>query len=409
MYLGVHQPMSLARASALALPVLLTLIACGTESSQDPGSEFIPVPPRQEAPGKSGEFESGGDKNGAEGSSLGSCAESATSVKREPSSMMLLVDRSGSMHIKLPSGDTRWQATKKGLADLVRALPSSAHVGAMMFPQGDAPVNAYCGIDASINDVKCTAGWPEPASAARCSVATYKPGVDAKALNASQISAIDALVAKSDAEFYWGTPLAPAVSAAVAAQKASAVKGARSVILLTDGNPTSCDGSGIDNSISHVVDAAAAGNKDGVRTFVIGVIDDARQAARAENLSPVAVAGGTLRTATCAADNSCFYAVTAATFATDIKKVFEEISAQAFDCKFNVPEPKAGAVADPSTLNVEVTSGGSSYVIKRDESKKDGWDYLPGGKQLEVYGEACKKLSDNVNVKVVMGCKTQVR
>ncbi|MBS2019019.1 MAG: VWA domain-containing protein [Deltaproteobacteria bacterium] len=396
--------MSLARATALALPVVLTLVACGSEPTEDPSSEFIPVPSRQDPAKTPGAFEG----EGAEG--LGACAEGAVSVKREPSSIMLLVDRSGSMHIKLPSGESRWQATKKGLSDLVRALPSSAHVGAMMFPQGDAPVNPYCGIDAALNDVKCTAGWPEPAEAARCSTATYKPGVAASSLGPSQISAIDALVAKSDTEFYWGTPLAPALNAAVATQKASTVKGARSVILLTDGNPTSCDGSGISNDISHVVAAAAAGNKDGVKTFVIGVIDTARQAARAENLSPVAVAGGTLRSATCAADNSCFYAVTAASFATDIKKVFEEISAKAFDCKFNVPEPKPGAVADPNTLNIEVTGSGGSYVIKRDPSKKDGWDYLPGGKQLEVYGEACRKLAnDDLSVKVVVGCKTQVR
>jgi len=405
--------MSLARLSSLSLslPILLTLVACGTESTGDPTSEFVPVPPRQETPGDPAGDLNGDGKGAGEGSSLGSCAESATPIKREPSSMLLLVDRSGSMHIKLPSGDSRWQATKKGLSDLVHALPSSAHVGAMMFPQGDAPVNAYCGIDASLNDVKCTASWPEPTEAARCSTATYKPGVASKALDKSQISAIDSLVAASDNEFYWGTPLAPALNAAVATQRASTVKGARSVILLTDGNPTSCDAtSGISNDISHVVSAASAGNKDGVRTFVIGVIDDARQAARAENLSPVAVAGGTLRSASCATDNSCFYAVTAATFATDIKKVFEEISAQAFDCKFNVPEPKQGAVADPDTLNVEVSGGGGSYVIKRDTSKKDGWDYLPGGKQLEVYGEACKKLSgSDLNVKVVVGCKTQIR
>lgn len=401
--------MRFARSSvALALPLLFTLVACGSES-EAPESGFS-LPPRKEAPpGTGAGFEDG--KADGDGSTLGACAESATPVKREPSSIMLLVDRSGSMHIKLPSGESRWQATKTGLADLVRALPSSAHVGAMMFPQGDAPVNAYCGIDASINDVKCSSGWPEPSSAMRCNPGTYKAGVESRPLVSTQISAIDAYVAASDAEFYWGTPLAPAVSAAVSAQKASTVKGARSVVLLTDGNPTSCDGSGISNAISNVVDAAAAGSKDGVRTFVIGVIDDARQAARAENLSPVAKAGGTARSATCEADSSCFYAVNAATFAADMKKVFEEIGGQAFDCKFNVPEPKPGAVADPDTLNVEVSGpGGASYVIKRDMSKSDGWDYLPGGKQLEVYGDACKRLSgEGLNVKVVVGCKTQVR
>jgi Mg-chelatase subunit ChlD len=396
---------------AFAVPAVLVLVACGSEPA--PAPEDVPLPARAPAasPSKDG-FGPAADGNGKDdGSVLGSCAESATPVKREPASVMLLIDRSGSMHIKLPSGDSRWQATKKGLFDLFAVLPEATQVGAMMFPQGDAPVNAYCRIDAALNDVKCNAGWPEPPEAARCSSATYKAGVGSSLLAPSQVEAIKAHVTASDTEFYWGTPLAPALAAAISSQKAPSIKGARSVILLTDGNPTSCEASGISNDISHVVDAAAAGTRDTpVRTFVIGVIDDARQAARPENLSPVAVAGGTARAPGCEADNSCFYPVAAASFATDIKKVFEDISLQAFDCTFPVPEPKAGATADPSTLNVEVTNNGSGYIVPRDVSRQNGWDYLPGGKQLQVYGEACKKLAgDAVNVKVVVGCKTQVR
>jgi hypothetical protein len=54
-----------------------------------------------------------------------------------------------------------------------------------------------------------------------------------------------------------------------------------------------------------------------------------------------------------------------------------------------------------------------SYVVPRDPGKTNGWDYLPGGKQLQVYGDACKKLAGDggasVDVKIVLGCKTQVR
>ena len=65
---------------------------------------------------------------------------------------------------------------------------------------------------------------------------------------------------------------------------------------------------------------------------------------------------------------------------------------------------------DPSTLNVEVATANGSYVVPRDASKRDGWDYLPGGKQLQVYGEACKKLADDgAKVKVVVGCTTVIK
>jgi len=400
-----------------SLSVLLlasgALVACGT--AEEAPSEFNPIaapPPPPAEPDPDGDFQ-GGDpaQDQSEGSSLGSCASTATPVARDPGNVLLLVDRSGSMHIKLPSGDTRWQATKVGLAGLLTALPTDTNVGAMMFPQGDAPVNAYCGIDAALNDVKCSAGWPEPPGANRCAVPTYTAGVPAKPLASAQADAIKSYVAASDAEFYWGTPLAPALNAAVKAQKSSGAKGTRSIILLTDGNPTSCVDAGISNDNSYVVSAAASGSAgaDGVKTYVVGVIDAARQAAKAENLSPVAVAGGTARFAGCEATNECFYAVNAASFAADIKKVFEDISLKSFDCKFSVPQPKGAATADPESLNVEVTSKGKSYVVPRDKSKKDGWDYLPGGKQLEVYGESCKKLAAGVSVKIVVGCKTVVR
>lgn len=399
-----------ARSLALTVPSLFVLassiVACGAEVEGDPPpSAFVPPTrtPTVEAP--EGEFQNGED------SSLGACAETSIDVKRERANVLLLIDRSGSMHIKLPNGESRWTATKRGLDGLLSALPENTDIGAMMFPQGDAPVNAHCGIDASINDVKCNAGWPIPPEAARCTASTYKAGVPTSALTSSQTAAIRNHVASSDSEFYWGTPLAPALDAAIATQKAPTAKGARSVILLTDGNPTSCGTSGVSNDISHVVEAAKRGtNGELVRTFVIGVIDDARQAAKAENLSPVAAAGGTGRFAGCEATNECFYPVNAQSFATDIKKVFEEISKQAFDCTFAVPQPRAGATLDPSTLNVEVSTANGSYVVPRDSGKQDGWDYLPGGKQLQVYGDACKKLAgDGAKVKVVVGCKTVIK
>lgn len=388
--------------SALA-PFTLALAACGSDGGA-PAAYFPEEEPATPSPSE-GDLETNDG-----GSLLGACAEGSVTVKREAANVLFLVDRSGSMHIKLPSGDTRWQATKKGLFDLLGALPASTTAGAMMFPQGDAPVNAYCGIDATLNDVKCTSGWPVPSETARCSEQTYAAGVLPAKLTSAQVSSIQNYVSTSDSEFYWGTPLAPALGAAVTAQKA-ATGGARSVILLTDGNPTSCGESGIDNSISHVIAAAQEGTEGTlVRTFVIGVIDNAVQAAKAENLSPVAVAGGTGRYAGCEATNDCFYPVTANNFAGDIKKVFEDISLQAFDCTFSIPEPAKGQTMDPDTVNVEVSTPNGGYVISRDPGRKDGWDYLPGQKQIQVYGEACKKLAeDGSSVKIVVGCETRVK
>lgn len=328
-------------------------------------------------------------------------------ASREPSNVLFLYDRSGSMHIVLPSTETRWQAAKKGFFDLLDALPATTTAGLMLFPQGDAPVNAYCGIDAAVNDVRCKSSWPEPSGAKRCSVGTYAPSVPSGLLSASQIDALKGQVTASDTGFYWGTPLSTALTAAISAQKASTLPGAKSIILLTDGNPTSCDDSGISNDIENVVDAAAEGLVGTlVRTFVIGLTDSSRQAAKAENLSPIAVAGGTKRAPGCEATNSCFYKLTDTNFAADLKQVFEEISLQAFDCTFNLPP--ATSTTDPSLVNVQLTdASGSTSTVARDPSRKNGWDYLPNGTQIQLYGEACTDMKDSAaKLRIVLGCET---
>lgn len=338
------------------------------------------------------------------------CAEATGeyAATREPSNVLFLYDRSGSMHIVLPSNQTRWQAAKNGFFELLDALPATTTAGLMVFPQGDAPVNGHCGIDASINDVRCNPGWPEPPEADRCDPATYVTDVPSAPLSTSQVGAMKATIEASDDGFYWGTPLASALSAAISAQKASTQPGAKSVILLTDGNPTSCGTTGISNDIQHVVDAAATGLQGNtlVRTFVIGLTDSSRQAAKAENLSPIAVAGGTARAPGCEATNSCFYKLTDANFADDLKQVFEEISLQAFDCTFNLPP--ATADTDPSLVNVQLTdSNGTTKTVARDPAHQNGWDYLPNGTQIQLYGEACGEMKDEgAKLRIVLGCKT---
>ena len=375
----------------------LALAGCGSE----PGA---PAPPPAEPEPQLGE----GTPEPAPAAAPAVCGESAGSyvATREPSNVLFLYDRSGSMHIELPSAQTRWEATKTGFFDLLASLPGKTGAGLMLFPQGDAPVNAWCGIDAAVNDVRCKSSWPEPAEALRCDPATYTATVPSGLLSAQQMKSMQDAVTASDASFYWGTPLASALEAAIDAQKASTLPGAKSVILLTDGNPTSCGGSGISNDIDHVTAAAAKGLEGTlVRTFVIGLVDSSRQAAKAENLSPIAIAGGTKRAAGCEADDSCFYRLTDANFAADLKHVFEEISLQAFDCTFNLPPQTLDT--DPSLITVELSEGGGSRTIARDPSRADGWDYLPNGTQIQLYGQACTDMKDDAaKLRIVLGCKT---
>ncbi len=334
-------------------------------------------------------------------------AEGVFEATKEPSNVLLLLDRSGSMQIKLSNAETRWVATKRGLFELLANLPSTTTVGSMMFPQGNQPVD-FCFINGD-NEVECTPGPTRPDKAARCSASSYQVGVPNSSLDSSQVDRIQQYVSSADTEFYYGTPMAAALSSAIDAQRNSTLPGARSVVLLTDGNPTDCHTSADPdaNDIKRVVDIASAGASGTplVRTFVMGVVDGDKGATPA-NLSPVAKAGATGRTANCEQTNECFYSLNASTFQQDIKKAFAEISLQAFDCTFNLPPQSA--TQDPATTNVELTTSAGSRSIPKDTNHQNGWDYLPNGTQIQLYGQACQDMKSDTKAKVniVIGCKT---
>jgi len=322
--------------------------------------------------------------------------------------VLFLMDRSGSMQIKLTSGDTRWKATKTGLFDLLGALPGSTRAGAMMFPQGDSPIGC-CWISSTANDVACSCASGElPGIHPRCDVPTYQVPVPVASLGPSQVSDVEAYITSSDADFYWGTPLAPALTAAIDAQVASQLDGTKSVVLLTDGYPTSCDSTSDPgaNDIQRVIDAAAAGTQEGVRTFVLGVIDGDK-GARADYLSPIAQAGGTARTANCQTTDDCFYALNNATFATDLKAALDQIELQAFDCSFALPQTQG--TPDLSKVNVQLVTSQGTQTLSRDTTHAGGWDFLPNQTHIQLYGDACTTIkADPANeVDIVLGCVTQ--
>ena len=321
--------------------------------------------------------------------------EGVYAAKRSKRNVLFLLDRSGSMHIRLSNLDTRWTATRKGVRDLLTTLGPSARGGAMMFPQGDRPVTC-CSIDPRINDVACTCSAHDlPGVHPRCDLATYQAAISVGDLDAPKASAIDDYFATADDEFYWGTPLATALDAAIGSMRSLPLDGPKSVVLLTDGYPSSCETTNDPsaNDIARVVASAAAGvsGQAPVRTFVLGVMDGTK-GARAEYVSAIASAGGTGRTPTCAATNDCHYAVNAGAFAHDLSVALDAIAVDAFDCTLSLPEARPGSANDLSKVNVVVRSSGASQLYARDTSRQSGWDYLPGNTQIQLYGAACTTL-----------------
>ncbi|MGZ3456771.1 MAG: vWA domain-containing protein [Polyangiales bacterium] len=326
-----------------------------------------------------------------------------------PHDVLFLLDRSGSMHSKVASGSTRWQAASKALSSLLDAIGDSAtRAGLDMFPRGDAPITC-CWIDPATNYTSCDCGTGElPTAAKRCAQSTYGDAlVPLATLGDAQKSAMRMSIHSSDAEFYWGTPMKAALAGAIAKQAALDLDGSRSVVLITDGEPTSCNAT--DDKIDAVISSAKAGLAlaKPVQTYVVGVIDGSL-AANASNLSKVAVAGGTARTADCEKTNSCFYAVDAKTFESDIAKAFKDIEMKAFSCTFDVPTLASGA-PDYDLMNVSLKkTDGTSTTIPHDVAKAEGWELTADKKKVQLYGSACTavKADTSTQVQIVLGCKT---
>ena len=138
-------------------------------------------------------------------------ASDVYAVEPAASNLLFLLDRSGSMHLRVNATDTRWTLTTAGLANILVSVPDQTVAGLAMFPSGDQPVTC-CEVTAG-NFVDCTCADGElPAPADRCDATTYESlAVSMDALDAAHEAEMISTVAASDSEFYWGTPLAPAL------------------------------------------------------------------------------------------------------------------------------------------------------------------------------------------------------
>lgn len=400
------------RAIVFPLLVVLGSLACSGAASTDAqpaadtgsAEETAPLPEEDTAPAPAPD----GEKDATPPPPVCDAATGVYTATPAAHDVLFLLDRSGSMHAKIASGTTRWQAAQKALSSLFDAVSPTTRAGLDMFPRGDKPITC-CWIDPATNYTDCNCATGElPTGAKRCAAATYNPALVAVApLNDAQKATMRATIAGSDAEFYWGTPMKAALQGAIQKQAMLDLDASRSVVLITDGEPTSC--STTDDSIDAVVSVAKGGTElaKPVSTYVVGVIDG-KLAGNAANLSKVAVAGGTRREAGCEATNSCFYAVDAKTFEADITKAFKDIEMKAFSCTFDVPKLASGA-PDFDKVNVSLKKAdGTSVTVAHDPARADGWDFVEGSAKVKLYGAACTavKADTSTKVEIVLGCKT---
>jgi hypothetical protein len=326
------------------------------------------------------------------------CATQNIPTARLPMSLLMLVDRSGSMS-ECADGSSRsgceskWSVTQQGLQRLLMTLEDEARVGLMFFP--------------AMSNAASAEGYRMPV------VGVDRPLRDTRA---SLIAAIRA------ARPSGNTPMACAMPQAIDYMRGLTDMGSRNIMLITDGAPTDeCSGMPPCNpfdpnfiNCTMAASSAAQGvilasvvrgarSMPVVRTFALGTPD-----AIPSFMSAVAINGQTARAPGCE-PNDCHYNLGSATFERDLNMALDSVRDRAATCEFILQvDPMT---ADPNLINVYYTpmAGSAGRLIPRDTSHTNGWDYAPGGRSIVFYGMICDEVragSSGASVQIIYGCPT---
>ena len=311
------------------------------------------------------------------------CATSSTVGKTLPVTMLIMFDKSGSM-----LENQKWAGAKAALVAFFQDPKSAGlSVGLRFFPD-DSPV-AGCNDQACSLDA-CAAPLVAPA-----------PLTEAPAASDPQQKAlVDAVNAKSPG---GETPMYAALGGAEqwAQSNADEATHRTAVVLVTDGEPTTCN-----TDIAAIAGLAkAAHDAKGVLTYAIGM-----PGSNATQLDKIAAAGGT---------DKAFLADAGALSAKLIEALTSIQKAQ-IACTFDMPvASQPGDTVDPGKVNVNYYKSADSHVTlpRVDDlagcSGTYGWYYddAAAPKTITLCPSTCADVQGNTNalIKILLGCETVVK
>jgi hypothetical protein len=332
----------------------------------------------------------------------GACAGWTTEGEALPAVLMLVVDVSGSMESQAPgSNQSKWAITHDALSTAIDRLGAETAVGVLYYPnQNTGQSNGPTNVDACVNtdELLPIAPLGPPGS----------PGRDAMQ------QSLD------DANTGGGTPTHDAYQYALENGMQNYQSSAEKfMLLITDGQPTflqGCDGTGmVTDPVDEqpIVAAIAAAAQDGIRTFVIGSPGSESNQSTGDDARPwlsQAAEAGQTAAANCSHDGSpyCHMDMTEEpNFAEALAAGLGAIVGQISSCTYVIPPPPDGQEINLAEVNLIVTTGGQSQLIKPDDmgSCTEGWQFNADN-QIVLCDATCQRVQEDggASVKLLFGC-----
>jgi len=282
------------------------------------------------------------------------CGTGSARAMLTPVSMFVMFDRSTSMIENPPMTDdagmpqpTRWETASSALQAFFRD-PAAADlaVGLRFFPH-DTPA-AGCTGTGMPNCDSMACYQPLVPLMADPALPLPKLTADVAPTDAHEQALLDAVTNSAPMQPGTGTPIFSALDGAL--MWASAYQAAHPppsqqmvVVLVTDGEPTSCAQSTRDvNNISAL--AANAFMTSGVRTYTVGLSDSMTGLGF---LTQIAMAGG----------GQAFFVTDGPTSATELIAALKAIQGNALSCDFAYPMAEGDERPDPGKINVDYQPG----------------------------------------------------
>ncbi|WP_231511028.1 vWA domain-containing protein [Chondromyces apiculatus] len=350
----------------------------------------------------------GGNQNG--GSFGGEVCGASTFANLVPASILVLLDKSGSMS----GGDgepNKWNPTRQALIAMMNGADNELSMGLLPFPKGDFNDNAaaLCFLNPA------AAGCAELIADGGCQDVAVNPAVGVAPLHDSREQITSWL---NGASPKGNTPTLVALQRAYQMMRNVNAFGERYVLLMTDGEPTlalqnvpGIPPANLECKTEADIEAealAAANGSPPVKTFVIGAPGSE---GASDLLSQIAINGQTQRSPTCsAAAGDCHYQIGTSGFQQELEAVLNEIAGKVSDCVFEIPQ--GTAEVDPTLVNVVLETASGTTETYRDTSHQSGWDYTDASQtKIQLHGETCEayQAEEGAKVNIILGCKTVIQ